>query len=281
MDTFTPPRALGLKGPDPHDRRDRLLYAAVPNVDALPDRTDLESLLPPAQDQRSIGSCVAWAGIHVCHAIMVKDGHLRPYLGSVPALYRWCRELDEAGDPGAVGRDGGTYIRNFWWVARNRGIPAISRWAPRYLRHDLSDPGTWEFPEESRWRAEPPPHVRKHGLTRQMVSYFRLPTLEDMLKCLADGFPFEIGFEVYRSFYDASGKPVAEVRMPVAGDRLLGGHAVTVYGYDRPSRLFLARNQWGATAHQGSPNFRMPFDVAQRIASDAWTGRVIEGFRDR
>ena len=35
---------MGYK-PDRPDRRDRLLFAAVPNIDALPDRQNLEGLM--------------------------------------------------------------------------------------------------------------------------------------------------------------------------------------------------------------------------------------------
>lgn len=276
---FRPPHGMGRK-PDPIDRRDRILFAAVPNVDALPDRTNHESLLPKAQDQGAIGSCVGWSAQHVAYAIMKRDGHLKPYLASPVALYRWSREYDEAFDPGAVTRDGGTYIRHVWRAMQKKGLPAMSKWKPRYEARDLPDEASWEFGPQSRWRVEPTPGVVTHGETRQMLNYFRLPTLAEVLQSLADGYPAQTGFMVYRSFYDAYG-PVVEVPMPGSGDYVLGGHAVTIYGYDKPSRMLLIRNQWGAVAHRGSPNFRMPFAFYEKHASDTWTGRTIEGFGKR
>lgn len=50
---------------------------------------------------------------------------------------------------------------------------------------------------------------------------------------------------------------------------LLGGHAITIVGYDNDKKIFICRNsygeQWGDRGY-----FYMPYDYAELYASDAW-----------
>lgn len=263
---------FGLRRDSP-DRRDRALYGAVPNIDSLPDRADTSALLPAVMDQRVSSACTGYSGANTLHAVMVKDGHRRPFVPSPVFLYREARVLG-----GYVEEDMGAEIRNVFKAANRLGLPPMSNWAPRFGPQHNADPQTGLWPEGSIWLRKPPPSVYADAERRQVLSYYRLSTLNDLLKCLADGWPAAIGVTVFRSWYGPSG-PLYNIPDPGPHDRDLGGHAITAYGYDKASRRIFCRNQWGVDAHQGKPDFTISFDYYSRFGSDTWTGRFVEGGR--
>lgn len=274
MSQATTPQRLpgtGWRKDVPQDRRDRALYAAVPDISNLPERVDLEHLLPPVMDQSVVGACTGYGAANVAYAIMKKDGHRRPFVPSPVFLYLQARKRQ-----GWQAEDSGAYVRDVWWGMNHFGLPPMSNIKPRFKRGDLPDPNTWIFPEQSIWRREPAPSHYADAERRQMVSYFRLQFVEDMLRCLADGFPFCFGIPIFRSFYGLGG-PLYDIPDPQPGERDLGGHCITGFGYDLRRQRVICRNSWGPEAHQGSPNFTLSLDYMRRFASDAWTGRWAEG----
>jgi C1A family cysteine protease len=53
-------------------------------------------------------------------------------------------------------------------------------------------------------------------------------------------------------------------------ERLLGGHAVLLVGYDKNKKVFIARNSWG-TSWGIKGYFYMPFNVINpTMSSDYW-----------
>ena len=54
-------------------------------------------------------------------------------------------------------------------------------------------------------------------------------------------------------------------------ERLLGGHAVLLVGYDKDTEVYIARNSWGPNWGD-SGYFYMPFQVIQNngMSSDFW-----------
>lgn len=266
-------RGFGLKR-DTKDRRDRALFKDFVNIDSLPKAASNLKILPRADlDQLNTGSCVGYSGVINMFATMKRDGHKSPALLSPVFLYRQARLIG-----GYVEEDGGAEIRNAWKAANLYGVPLMSKLKPRFLSGDIAHQSNMIFPENSIWRKEPIKSVFTDALNRQSIQYFRLIGLGDILKCIADGFTAQLGFTVFESFYDNSGPrfEIPEPR-PERGDQELGGHAVTAYAYDIPSRRVLFRNQWGTMAHKGKPDFTLSFDYLNKYASDVWTCRLIEG----
>lgn len=263
-------RGFGLK-PDTFDRRDRALYQVIPDINALPERASVANLLPPAMDQDVTSACTGFSGATVLYGVMVKDKHRRPFVPSPVFLYREARVLG-----GYLDEDMGAEIRNVWKAANKLGIPPMSNLKPRFDKASLAQPPDYIFPEKSIWRRQPSPSTYKDALTRQAIQYFRLATLADLLKCLADGWPAQVGITVFESFYGPNG-PVFHVPDKRPNDRELGGHAIAAYAYDRTTRRVLFRNSWGPNAHEGKPDFSLSFDYLAAYGGDCWTGRLIEG----
>ncbi|UFS70176.1 hypothetical protein LPW11_20165 [Geomonas sp. RF6] len=124
----------------------------------------------------------------------------------------------------------------------------------------------------------------------QAVQYFRLdppgtsPTsfLNNIKKYLASGFVSIIGFTVYDSI--SQGSATGKIPFPVATEKVLGGHAIAVVGFDDNMKIkntlkggvettgaLLIRNSWGTG--WGSAGYGwLPYDYVLRgLAIDCWS----------
>lgn len=99
----------------------------------------------------------------------------------------------------------------------------------------------------------------------------RLSSLDAMLDCLSQGYPFVFGFQVY------SGSMTQAARtgvMPMPTGSRQGGHAVLAVGYDMRTRRFKIRNSW--SRRWGNDGYYlMDFEyVAGDLSTDHWTLRA-------
>ena len=81
-----------------------------------------------------------------------------------------------------------------------------------------------------------------------------------------------MGFRVYDSFMTASVAKTGNMPYPnTKRERLLGGHAVLLVGYNQTKKMFIARNSWG-TGWGDKGYFYMPFNVVTNtgMSSDYW-----------
>lgn len=274
IETLPFPRGLGYRQDAP-DRRDRILFKAAINIDALPERANVINLMPPVMDQLTTSACTGFGNASMFYGVMKRDGHRRPFVPSPVFLYREARVLGDY-----VEEDFGAENRNVLKAAAKLGLPPMSNLKPRFEDAHLADPRTGIFPANSIWVRQPSPSVYADAERRQAINYFRLENLGDLLKCLADGWPASLGFFVHYSFYNrATGQPHYNVPDVQMNDYILGGHLVCAYAYDKPSRRVFFRNSWGPTAHEGKPDFTLSFKFLEQHAGDMWTARFVEGGR--
>ena len=99
-----------------------------------------------------------------------------------------------------------------------------------------------------------------------------IQTLDEMLACLADGFPFVFGFTVYESFESPRVGKTGVMPVPKKTERTLGGHAVMAMGYSLKDKRLIVRNSWGKEWGQKG-YFTMPFEYVETLAQDFWTIR--------
>ena len=92
------------------------------------------------------------------------------------------------------------------------------------------------------------------------------------MNALAAGYPVIMGFLVYSSFMSSGVARSGLMPYPNSRrERLLGGHAVLLVGYDNKTGRFIARNSWG-NAWGDRGHFYMPYEVVTNTAmsSDFW-----------
>ena len=181
---------LTLRGPSQHggygwvrdlpDARD-FAYAAplfrFPS--GLPSSVDLRPECPPVYDQGQLGSCTANAIGGAIEFDQMKQGAS----GFIPS--RLFIYYNERAIEGTVPQDAGAQIRD--------GVKSVST---------LGAPDETDWPYVIAKFAERPPAAAYADAKQDIITnYSRVARdITQMRGCLADGFPFVLGFTVYRKF---------------------------------------------------------------------------------
>jgi len=241
-----------------------VVKAAAP---ALPVATDLRPWFSPVEDQQSIGSCTANAGVG-----MVEYFERKAFGKHIDAsrlfLYKVTRNmLHWTGDTGA-------FLRSTMGAMVLFGIPPEEYWP--YVIAD--------------YEKEPTPFCYAYAQNYQTISYYRLdppgvtkPALLSQIKTnLGAGLPSMFGFTVYNSISQA--KTTGKIPYPTKGEKIAGGHAVVAVGYDDNMKIqnlnagstetkgaLLIRNSWG-TGWGDSGYGWLPYNyILKGLAVDWWS----------
>jgi C1A family cysteine protease len=242
----------------------KILKGSKPLKDAVKStltKVDLRDWCSPIEDQESIGSCTAHAGVG-----MLEYYQRRAFGKHIDAsrlfLYKATRNLlGWTGDTGA-------YLRDTMKAMVMCGVPPEKYWPYEIAKYD----------------EEPSAFLYALGDNYQAIKYYRLDPagttraqrLEAIKNNLAAGLPSMFGFTVYSSI-PGSGDGKGEIPFPQAGDTVQGGHAVLAVGYDDAKKIgsakgaLLIRNSWGTS--WGADGYGwLPYDyVLKGLANDFWS----------
>jgi C1A family cysteine protease len=237
------------------DIRDHVLSSPPTNL-SVPDKVDLRSEQPPIYDQGSMGSCTAQSICGIVEYDMMKQKKDDVFTPSRLYLYYNERYL-----LGQTGYDYGATIRS--------GMKALNSWG-------YCNEGLWPYRRDLLLR-RPSSSCYVAGRQTRITEYARVNQgLLAMQAQLAEGNPITFGFSVYSSFQTREVASTGIVPMPRRGEYLLGGHAVTIVGYDNESSRFLIRNSWGVGWGQKG-YCTMPYDfiLNPNLAADFWVVKLI------
>ena len=233
--------------PDPRD----YIYQATSPIRPV-NSVDLRQYCTAVEDQGQLGSCT---GNAIAGAIELLDKRA----GKVTDVSRLFIYYNERLLEGTVRTDSGAYIRDGLKVVNQQGAPLESLWTYD-IRKFATQPSAAAYADAQR---------------RRVSKYERCSDFNAVIAALTAGNPVVVGFLVYSSFYYIG----ANGLMPypnVNRERLLGGHAVCLVGYDKTRNIFIARNSW--SAYWGDRGyFYMPFQVIQnpQMSSDFWTMSMV------
>ncbi|MBW2063345.1 MAG: cysteine protease [Deltaproteobacteria bacterium] len=237
-----------------------------PSKNKLPDSKDLREWCPPIENQGSIGSCTANAGVGIMEYYERKafGKHID---ASRLFLYKVTRNLlNWTGDTGA-------FLRTTMGALVLFGVPPEEYWP-----YETAD-----------FDKEPPAFCYAFAQNYQAIQYVRLdPPMtqkEELLKriktLIAAGLPSMFGFTVFSSI-DQAGDD-GKIPYPCEGEKILGGHAVVAVGYDdkvkiknalcgkETSSALLIRNSWGTGWGEKGYGW-LPYEyVLSGLAIDWWT----------
>ncbi|MBD2623631.1 cysteine protease [Microcystis flos-aquae FACHB-1344] len=236
-------------------------------VAALPASVDLRPWCSPIEDQKTIGSCTAHAGVG-----LVEYFERRAFGKHLDAsrlfLYKVTRNLLHwTGDTGA-------FLRSTMYALTLFGVPP-----EEYYPYNTPD-----------FDKEPPAFCYAFAQSFQAISYYRLDPpgttrsnlLTQIKTYLANGLPSMFGFTVYSSISQAN--TTGKIPYPTRGEKVLGGHAIDAVGYDDNLKIkntnpggiettgaLLIRNSWGTG--WGSAGYGwLPYKyVLDGLATDWWS----------
>ena len=246
------PRKLNWR-PDLPDARD-YVYAPLKMIAAkkLPQKVDLRKFCSTIEDQGDLGSCT---GQSIVGALEMLDRKGDGVWNDLSRMFVYYCEREYIN---TVNEDSGAYLRDGIKVISKTGVCSEIWWP--YEIHKFSE--------------KPSAKAYAEALACRFGRYKRIATHNNMLQCLAEGYPFVFGFSVYSNIYDKQCVNRGILDMPTGKDDLLGGHAVLCVGYDQKSERFIIRNSWG-TEWGAKGYFTMPFDYlkSRDLSDDFWTIR--------
>lgn len=221
-----------------------------------PEQVDLTAgdsakLWPVVLNQGSLGSCVSNAVAAALAYIQAKDGG-SPLLLSRLFIY-WNARWDKDHDTGLM-------IRSAIKTVAKLGDCKEEVW-PYHV---------------SEFRTKPSDDAYAEAEKRKGLVYARILSLNDMLHCLATGYPFVFGMSLYDEFPGLKGEAILPMPNADKDPNWIGGHAVCAVGYDQKRKLFKCRNSWGS-GWGDKGHFWVPFEYLENplLTADFWTIRKI------
>ena len=234
------------------DQRDKL--ANFPEIAMYRSEIDLReyNCMPEIYSQGSLGSCTANA---LCAAFeyeqkrQFKDNDFDP---SRLFLYYNERVIEHT-----VEYDSGASIRDGIKVLNKLGVCSESEWKYNIINYTL----------------RPPANAYLDAQKHKSVKYKRVnKDLNSIRSALTLRYPICFGFTVYESFEDPEGvEKTGQFVIPEKGEKVIGGHAVMICGYNDTTNQFLIRNSWGEEWGTEGGYFYMPYSfLLSDNCSDFW-----------
>ena len=216
---------------------------------------NLLSIMTPVKDQGHRGTCVAFASVALVEA------QVRAAKGSMPNFSEqyiyWASKAIEKVDPNSDGSEPVDMLKTF----ERQGTPVQQAWP--------YEPNPW-FADQvnhkdcfNAYKANPdnvPTECVTNGdPSAQAKSAPRVTVTHEMevgsspeaiVGYIENGIPVEVGLDVYQHAwsFDNPKSPnfkAGVVEMPAAGDKVIGGHAILIVGYDKNAQVYLFKNSWG------------------------------------
>jgi len=217
-------------------------------------KVDLRPYCSAIENQGNLGSCT---GNAIAGAIeLLNKRNNKPSDISRLFIYYYERLMINT-----VNYDSGAYIRDGIKVCYRNGAPLEILW-PYVIK---------------KFKSRPVKEAIDDALKRKVTLYERVIDHNGCLDALNNGYPVVVGFNVYSSFESRQVSRTGIMPYPnILRERLLGGHAVLLVGYDKTREVYIARNSWGSSwGDRGY--FYMPFQVIQNtsMSGDFWIVKLV------
>lgn len=221
---------------------------------AVPPKFEHEALAPsgviPMLDQGNAGTC----GPHslsygICQAEYHATGKFDP--PSILQIYYGARL--ETLNPDELRSDTGVTMALMYKGVKRWGAASEKFWS---YDDRTSMPGG----KVPKFAQEPPGHVWADARNLTVRRYIRLKKIDDAKRVIFEGAAPNFGIIVYKRAFDQAGKTGLHPAKAAKSDQVLGGHALTFYGWDdtRHDGVWKVRNSWGSNWGNGGC-FLLPY----------------------
>lgn len=243
--------------------------AGMGDAGPLPASVDLRSWFSPVDDQGSVQTCTASAGVGLLE-YYERRANNKHVDASRLFLYKTTRNLAK------MTGDSGAFLRTTMEALVLFGVPPETYWPYDVTKFDV-EPTAFLYALARNYRA---------------VKYYRLDppgtnktALLNAIKTnLASGLPAMFGFTVYNSHTQASAANQGAIPFPVSTEKVVGGQAVVAVGYNDELLItnsnpggkatfgaLLIRNSWGSGWGDGGYGW-LPYQyVLKGFAVDWWS----------
>jgi C1A family cysteine protease len=204
---------------------------AVRTVSTAPASYSLKSYALSPGDQGQVGSCVAWATGYSAYGLLMKEQGLNGAPMAPMFIYAQI----------AKGNDQGTWASVALPMEQQQGIDTKAH----YWQGDFD------------YTTQPDAAERTNAAQYKLSGYTDLTNTDRVTtikNAIASGLPVAIGFRVKNSFYNVS----AGNDIYVPKGKVVGGHEVTIVGYD--ANYVTIENSWG-TGWGNAGFFRMSWST--------------------
>lgn len=241
------------------DTRDLKLVHPTTRV-VLPPSFDLRTKFtePIVFDQKSVGSCTANASAlaYMFHLIKQKIPVFTP-----SRLFIYANSRILQGTP--LSEDSGADLRLVMSAIKNQHVCPENVWP--YI--------------EAKFSVKPSAAAYAAATKHKAFQYLAVSqTSNDIKKTLLSGDAIVFGFQVYESFESDAVAKTGIVPIPdTTKEQYLGGHAVTLIGWDDSKKAFLVQNSWGEDTFGLKGCCWMPYEfiLSPELASDFWCMKLV------
>lgn len=198
--------------------------------------------MPAVRDQGALGSCVAFASTEMKTAQEVKDIQLKKVFS--PLFIYWQRTNEGEG----------MYLRDAMKILTDAGVCSEEK-----------------IPYEQRLRSRDtvPEYAKDEAKNYVIQAYARLTTVDEMRKALVEYGPFIIAIPVYESFSATPSSGIVPIP-DTTKEKVIGGHALCVVGYDDEQKCFKIKNSWGKDWGASGYGY-LTYDFICAFLWDAWS----------
>lgn len=221
--------------PDLPSPKDHLFKLTAP-VGPLPfvDITKTPGVvLPSMKNQGNLGCCTGF-GIGDYMEFLVMNKHAQNPCSEQMPFSQLFIYYNERVTEGSVSSDSGAQIRDGIDAVAHLGVCVEQKWP-------YSD-------GSSKFRRKPTKTAYADALKFKAVERKRVDNTDKaaVVQTLVEGFPLVFGFTVFESFEsDPEVEKTGIVPMPGPNESILGGHCVTLWGYDPATDRYKCKNSWG------------------------------------
>jgi C1A family cysteine protease len=199
------------------------------------------------EDQEQLGSCTGNA-VTNAYELMVKKIYPTYFVElSKLFVYYNARVLE-----GTIDEDSGASIKNAVKGVYNFGVCKEELWPYNIDKFD----------------DKPSPESYKDATNRKLLKYMKVLSIDNLVNAINYNYPVVIGMTIFENFIYLN-KDNYVLNDDETITYPIGGHAVTVIGYNLEDKLFLVKNsfgtEWGLNGY-----FYMSFDYVKNYVFEMW-----------